>query len=661
MNTHNIFNNFHHVYQNLNEYNIDVNELTNDYIKAEQPKDISISLKPHQLTLLKRCLDYENNTIKLNEFSRLNQTPESRDEFKTSMGVIADRVGSGKSYVILSIIMSNNVIQKDNTIIKSCGMNNIIFFLKDVKPVVKTNMLVIPHNLCSQWENYIKTFNSKMNYKIFNKHKIISNVITDNIDITQLDLIVVTSTFFNQVCKLVSDKNVKLQRIFFDEVDNLNIPGCFNVHANFYWFVTASYGNLLYPKGFSKYDNIIGRHMWYATGIRNNGLVKTIFTDIYNNIPHEYMKIMIIKNSEAYIESSITLPEIRRYIIKSKTPHSINILHGIADKNIIDCLNAGDIDRAISHINTTHKGTEENIIYILIDKYNNLLANQKLRLEMTNNYIYESEEDKQNEIININKKIDELTNKINMITLRIENSDMCSICFDNIENKTVTPCCQNSFCFKCIHIWLSKKALCPLCKNKLVSNDLFVVSSTAMNNPIINIDKNEIVNENEFNEKFDKWKNFEILLKKKKGNSKILIFSNYDNTFTNIIPILNNNGITWDFIKGNGPTINCIVNKYKGTQLDVLLVNARHYATGMNLENTTDIVMFHKFETQMEQQVIGRAHRYGRTIPLNVHYLLYENETAASDIVSSSNDSPTTSAPTTSNHNYALNEILDVD
>lgn len=622
MSLHNFFHNYNLYNQ---EFNIDVSELTDEHPKAPQPLNTPIKLKPHQLTLLQRCLDYETRMIRLNEYSRLNIGAESTDEFKTSMGVIGDRVGSGKSYVVLSIINSTNTVNNDNTVIKSCGLNNIIFFIKDNKPVVKTNMLVIPHNLCAQWETYIKNFNANIKYKIINKQKVISTIIDDEIDITTFDLIVVTSTFSNRIFKLINDKNVKLKRVFFDEVDNLNIPGCATIYSNFYWFITASYGNLLYPRGFSKYDSTIGRHMWCAHGVRNSGLVKSIFQDLVQSIPREYMKVLVIKNSEAYVESSITLPEIITNIIKSKTPHTINILNGIVDKNIIECLNAGDIDRAITHINSNNKGTEENIISMMIDKYNNLLTNQKLRLSMTVNYMYDNEEERATEIANIQKKIDELNNKIKLISDRIESSDICSICFDDIDNKTITKCCQNSFCFRCIHIWLSKKAVCPLCKTNVSNTDIFVVDKSNTN-IVIQPTEEEMLDHSEFNEKFDKWKNFDILLNKKKGASKMLIFSNYDNTFVNVIPLLNKHQIKWDFIKGNGATINNIVTKYKGTQLDVLLVNARHYATGMNLENTTDIVMFHKFETQMEQQVIGRAHRYGRTDPLNVHYLLYENE-----------------------------------
>ena len=41
--------------------------------------------------------------------------------------------------------------------------------------------------------------------------------------------------------------------------------------------------------------------------------------------------------------------------------------------------------------------------------------------------------------------------------------------------------------------------------------------------------------------------------------------------------------------------------------------------------------MFHRFKQEMEEQIIGRAQRLGRTTPLNVYYLLHDNE--SDDIV----------------------------
>jgi SNF2 family DNA or RNA helicase len=65
---------------------------------------------------------------------------------------------------------------------------------------------------------------------------------------------------------------------------------------------------------------------------------------------------------------------------------------------------------------------------------------------------------------------------------------------------------------------------------------------------------------------------------------------------------------------------------HKPDALNMLFVNARSFGSGLNLENTTDIIMFHKLDSELEKQVIGRAQRFGRSEPLNIWYLLHENE-----------------------------------
>jgi len=91
-----------------------------------------------------------------------------------------------------------------------------------------------------------------------------------------------------------------------------------------------------------------------------------------------------------------------------------------------------------------------------------------------------------------------------------------------------------------------------------------------------------------------------------------------------MIPYLDTCGLKYATIKGN--SVNETIRKYRSDELDALLVNSRNYGSGLNLENTTDVILFHKFENQLEQQIIGRAQRPGRTSVLNVWYLLNENE-----------------------------------
>jgi SNF2 family DNA or RNA helicase len=69
-----------------------------------------------------------------------------------------------------------------------------------------------------------------------------------------------------------------------------------------------------------------------------------------------------------------------------------------------------------------------------------------------------------------------------------------------------------------------------------------------------------------------------------------------------------------------------IIKKYKNNEISVLLMNARNFGAGINLENTDDIIVLHKMNHELEKQVIGRAQRLGRTGPLRVWKLKYTNE-----------------------------------
>lgn len=607
------------------EFNIDVDELNDNNPKISQPLNFNITLKDHQLTILHRCIEYENNEIYLDQFPIVthNGTKYMNAKFKPHMAVIGDRVGSGKSYIALALIRSNDITTQNNTIIKSYGLNNVVYYIPDTKRVIKTNLLIIPHNLCTQWEQYIKRCYTDIKYKIVNRQKILDKILEPSFNIEEYELIVVTGTFYNKLANYIINKNIKLQRVIIDEVDNLNIPGCNNIDTCFIWFITASYANLLYPRGYSKYESNMHRRIWCATGLKNSGYIKNIFMDLFLNISRDFMKVLIIKNSEGYVQRSISLPPIFKFVIKCKTPNTIRILTGIVDRNIIECLNANDINSALQYINANHKGNEDNIINLLINKYNKQLTNINLNLTMTQQMIFENETLRLEELNKINAKINDIRHKIQLITDRVKNDNICTICFDETnDNRTVTQCCQNSFCFKCINTWLTKKPNCPLCKAGMTSDDYLVINKNFENTYI-----NEIVpDENELNEDFDKYKNLKILLKKRKIGSKFLIFSSSDMSFHKIIPILDELNIRFDFLKGHQYHINNLLNNYNNSNLDVLLVNSTYYGSGLNIEKTSDIIMFHRFDNQMEQQIVGRADRMGRTEPLNIHYLLYQNE-----------------------------------
>ena len=117
------------------------------------------------------------------------------------------------------------------------------------------------------------------------------------------------------------------------------------------------------------------------------------------------------------------------------------------------------------------------------------------------------------------------------------------------------------------------------------------------------------------------------LLHKQTGR-KVIIFSDYSKIFNTITELLKENGMHYvELDGGNVKALDKILNEYKaGGGARVLMLNSAFYGCGMNLENTTDIIFFHKTDRIMYEQVIGRAQRPGRNSRLIVHNLLYLNE-----------------------------------
>ena len=56
------------------------------------------------------------------------------------------------------------------------------------------------------------------------------------------------------------------------------------------------------------------------------------------------------------------------------------------------------------------------------------------------------------------------------------------------------------------------------------------------------------------------------------------------------------------------------------------MMDSSHYGMGLNLQMTTHIIIYHRMTKELEQQIIGRGHRLGRTKPLSVVYLINGSE-----------------------------------
>ena len=601
-------------------------------LSDQLPASIPITLKVHQRASLFACMRMERDPLPVSELGDLQPRDGMGDEdlfegangnVRTRLGILGDRVGSGKSYVILSLVymckLKNALPCSSLYDARAFAGGNVLVMLESRPITARTSLLVIPHNLTSQWTGYVQQFASELTSKFVCRKKHLDELkAMDTQGLDQLDLLVVTNTFYNSVALHLGGSDVKIARVIFDEADSIHI-GNIQVSAGFYWYVTASFTNLLGP-------------MYEA----RSTIVRNVFQTFTPTPYRRVVQAMVIQNRESFILKSFDYPNIETINMACRSPQSIDVLNGMVDQNIIACLNAGDVPAAILYVNPTHKNTEDNIITVLIDKHTRDIKNTDLRIGLVPTLEYSSESEKMAELNRLVKKKSELELVISRIRERIVMTDSCCICYESIVSKSVVPCCSNSYCFPCLCRWIAdRKATCPLCKAPLKTSDIFVVQDEGgEGNKSMRVKPTKL----ETLESLVRHLLIDSSGPEGEGSSsggggsvdrkkrRLLIFSSHDYAFIGITDCLRRLDVKYQFLRGNHVMIRAIVDKYASGSIEILLVNPLHYGSGLNFEMTTDIIMYHQVHRELENQVIGRAMRIGRSNPLKIWNLCYENE-----------------------------------
>ena len=190
----------------------------------------------------------------------------------------------------------------------------------------------------------------------------------------------------------------------------------------------------------------------------------------------------------------------------------------------------------------------------------------------------------------------------------------CSICYEKLEKPIMEPSCQNIFCGKCILAWFKTNNNCPLCRKKVDLSDLIYIEKKEYNN---------FSNDNKNSEKL-KTKE-EILEEIIKKDGKFLIFSSWNNTVNIIYNVIEK--YSFSELKGSVSQQSNIINNFKQGKIKILFLNSKNNGSGLNLQEVTDIILYHKMDERNVSQIIGRANRIGRTIPLYVHHLINSSDT----------------------------------
>ena len=610
---------------------------------ASQPEPIKTKLKPHQLALVYRANFLESNTeIKSDP---LQQNTE--EYFDTKIGIIGDKVGSGKTLSILSIICSNKYVKRKK-ISYFNGTNYVN--LKTIHPSSKylpMNIIVVPHTIVKQWESTINQQTDLSYCVIYNKKSLDKIVQTFGIDtanysnnfdiekviaeVSKYDIFLVSSTFYNKFAELSIFYNTEISRLIFDEADSIKIASCREINANFYWFVSSTFENLIYPRGkryfvntntneiqpYSYYNTDPNLKLCYIEGITKTGFIKNAMTGI-SCLQKNILKEIILKNDDNFIRNSFMLSQpVDNYII-CEYPPNMNIIKDVISTDVLNMLNAGNIKGAIEKMDCTKVNDENNLIKVVTNDLERNLENAKIEFEMKSKLHYSCKKVKETALEKLSEKIVELQSKIDHVKNKLVEKSACPICYDTVNNKTITKCCNTSYCLECISYWLAQNDSCPFCRHKLTFNDLIIMDDCCKDQTQeeVKVLRNKLFYLKKFFEQ------------KLSSNSKfkVLIFSDYYESFDEVSELLNSQSIKYSKIMGSHSTISKTIENYKNGDINVLLLNSNFSGSGLNLENSTDVLIYHSMNNEKDKQVIGRAQRPGRTERLNILRLCYENE-----------------------------------
>lgn len=622
-------------------------QLHADSPQADQPAWIKTPLKPHQLTLLaaaralERHADIENLSL-------------VEPQLLTRFGTLADRVGAGKSLVALSLVRDPPVAQATFTCREGGAAR--ILGLKHMSPVkefpaewmdlsgtalrtaiggrrlhVKAALIIVPHNIVSQWETYIReqtdltaVFIKKTKDCDYDTPRFLQRALT-------ADVVLVSGTMLKKFVGAVSMygpmfRDVVWSRLFIDEADT--IPCGLRVGdatARFTWFITGSWLNMMFPHGLYEYTI---KNMDEATRAAIGeghiaGLAShmNIVAGTVSDSRDPRFTALILRNRDAWIDTSLARPVVHHETLMCRAPANLGILRDFVTPSALEALHAGDTAGALTAMGIK-ASSKESVAAAITASIRGELAQAEKLLAFKREMEYSSPAAKKEALIKAEAKVARVREQLTSLENRIAgaaNGDLCPICYDTPRTTTLTPCCRQAFCLACVCECLASKPACPLCRVAIRSpKELTVLGADGEETDAGDAAAEQLPT---------KGAALLNLLAAAKPDERYLVFSAHEASFKGLRELLAARDVRCEVLQGTAARIDRLRRQFRDGAVRVLCMNARHVGAGLNLESATHVVLYHRMNVELERQVIGRAVRFERAGELRVVHLVHEQET----------------------------------
>jgi len=256
--------------------------------RKDTPKECPIPLWPHQQAMLYRIQEIEQKGI----LCQTDHTEAAKNRYmdksmidhppQVCLGIMNDPPGSGKTYAILTAILSD--------------------------PQGPT-IIIVPQNIYGQWRASIEIiFQDQLDKcKFSHFYGDIMDIYGNPKIINRFQVILLQDSFAEAFLKVLNDKNVSVRRIVIDEIDIMDKFICSSVQTNYVWLMSASYHNQprLGPYFIEKIEDVL------------------------------------CKCDTAFVQESLQLPGPIPIVLECDDEH-VQLFDGILDAKQIKALHAGD-------------------------------------------------------------------------------------------------------------------------------------------------------------------------------------------------------------------------------------------------------------------------------------------------------------------------------
>lgn len=632
--------------------------LTETSPQADQPTSINAALRPHQLSLLAAAKALEAKAT-------VRTVDVQNPQLLTRYGVLADRVGSGKSLVALSLVREPPVDHAQFTVKEGGGarvlglkhMPAAIEFHQDwydLSGVALSNavfdgpgsgsgsgsrfhtyasLLIVPHNVIQQWESYISDQTVLRACVVKRTKDCDSSRPGFFKDLFTADIVVVSSTMLRKfeasmMAGYIPLANVVWSRLFIDEADTLSFtfrPS--ELVARFMWFITGSWLNMLFPTGLYIHTvqalpphirNLIGDGGIVGTTSRTN-LVAWSCADTRDG----NFTALILRNTDAWVDVSLQRPAILHETILCKAPANLGILRDFISPAAMGALHAGDIEGAMNALGLKAASKETLAERVTGGLQADLIQAEKI-LAFKRDITYSTAAVKLAAIEKAEAKVERYRTQLETLKARLASisEELCPICYDSPRTPTLTPCCRQAFCLSCLCECITGKPTCPMCRAGILSVKQLVVIGDG------DPSSGQPENANEPMGLQTKGAALLQLLSESTEDQRFLVFSAHEASFKGLREVLAARDIRCEMLQGSAARVERLRKQFREGSIRILCMNARHVGAGINLEAATHVVLYHRMNIEMERQVIGRAVRFERAAELRVVHLTHEEETA---------------------------------